>query len=141
MLNCTYNCSGGFVRGCWSKASDRLGCYGTVIKMDFCTVSLHLPNVTVEDLEKNLTCYTQYTDHFQLLQNIERTVLLQLHGEQTYPNTNIDIVLQKFYSNDSIFIIKLCNFTVFPAQTTTLYPSTVTYKTNANNGKVYLPYI
>lgn len=61
--------------------------------MDLCTVSLHLPNVTAEDLEKNLTCYTENTDHVQLLQNIQRTVLLQLHGEHTCPNTNNDIAL------------------------------------------------
>lgn len=127
------------MRGCWSKPSDRSVCYGTVNKMDLCTVSLHLPNVTAEDLDNNFTCYTQNTDHFQLLQNVERTVLLQLHGELTYPNTDIDIALQRFYSNDSTFIIKLCNYSVFPAQTTTLYPSTVTYKKETNNGKVYLP--
>lgn len=141
ILNCTYDCSGGFVRGCWSKSSDRSGCSGTVSKMALCTVSLHLPNVTTEDLEKNLTCYTQNTDDFQLRQNIQQTVLLQLHGEQTYPNTNIDILLQIFYSNDSIFNIKLCNFSVFPAQTTTPYPSSVTLETETNNGKVYLPYM
>lgn len=129
------------MRGCWSKPSDRSGCHGKVNKTDFCTISLHLPNVTAEDLEKNMTCYTQNTDHLQLLQNIERTVLLQLHGEQTYPNTNIEIALQTFYSNDSTFIIKLCNLSMFPVQTTTLYPSTVTYKTETNNGKVYLPYM
>lgn len=129
------------MRGCWSKPLDRSGCHGKVNKTDFCTISLHLPNVTAEDLEKNMTCYTQNTDHLQLLQNIERTVLLQLHGEQTYPNTNIDIALQIFYSNDSTFIIKLCNLSMFPVQTTTLYPSTVTYKTETNNGKVYLPYM
>lgn len=118
------------MRGCWSKPSDRSGCYGTVIKMDFCTVSLHLPNVTVEDLEKNLTCYTQNTDHLQLLQNMQRTVLLQLHGEQ---NNQIFIL---HYKKFTVFIIKLCNFTLFPAQTTNLYPSTVNYKTDTDNGKV-----
>ncbi|CAF97493.1 unnamed protein product [Tetraodon nigroviridis] len=69
--------------------------------MDFCTISLQLPNVTAEFLEKNLTCYTQDTDHLELPQNIVRTVLLQLH-----------------------------------AQTTTLCPSTVTYKTDTKNASV-----
>lgn len=86
ILNCTYDCSAGFVRGCWIKASDRSGCYGKVL--DFCTISLHLPNVTVEDLE-NYTCYTQNTDHVELAQNIQQTVLLQLRGEQTYMIINI----------------------------------------------------
>lgn len=56
--------------------------------MDFCTISLHLPNVTVEDLE-NYTCYTQNTDHVELAQNIQQTVLLQLRGEQTYMIINV----------------------------------------------------
>lgn len=80
ILNCTYNCSTGFVRGCWSKASDNSGCHGTLGKSNFCTVSLHLPNVSTEDLQKNYTCYTQNTDDFQLLQKTERIVLLQLQG-------------------------------------------------------------
>lgn len=88
ILNCTYDCSVGFVRGCWIKASDRSGCYGKVTQMDVCTISLHLPNVTVEDLE-NYTCYTQNTDHVELAQNIQQTVLLQLQGEQTYMIVNI----------------------------------------------------
>lgn len=52
--------------------------------MDFCTISLHLPNVTAEDLGKNYTCYTQNTDHLELAQNIQQIVSLQLRGEQTY---------------------------------------------------------
>lgn len=97
-LNCTYDCSGGFVRGCWSKPSDRSGCYGALSKMDFCTISLQLPNVTAEFLEKNLTCYTQDTDHLELPQNIVRTVLLQLHGEHTYP-VQILILHYKHFTN------------------------------------------
>lgn len=96
ILNCTYNCSGGFLRGCWSKPTGRSDCSWKGIKKDLCTVSLHLPNVTAEDLEKNLTCFTENTDHVQLLRHIQRTVLLQLHGEQTCPNTNNDIALYKF---------------------------------------------
>lgn len=128
-LNCTYDCSIGFVRGCWIKASDRSGCDGKVTQMDFCIISLHLPNVTVEDLE-NYTCYTQNTDHVELPQNIQQTVLLQLRGEQTYMIINI------VSKNGSTFNIKL-SFLSFLAPTTTHYPSTVTHETKTNTGEVY----
>lgn len=88
ILNCTYNCSAGFMRGCWITASDRPLCHRKVTKNDFCTVSLHLPNVTAEDLGKNYTCYTQNTDDFELAQNIQQTVSLQLRGEQAYDEQN-----------------------------------------------------
>lgn len=79
-LNCTYDCSTGFVRGCWSKASDNSGCYGTLSKSHFCTVSLHLVNVSTEDLKINYTCYTENTEDVLLQQKTERIVLLQLQG-------------------------------------------------------------
>ncbi|XP_070762138.1 uncharacterized protein [Enoplosus armatus] len=85
-LNCTYNCSIGFVRGCWSKASDNSGCYG---KANFCTVSLHLSNVSTEDIKKNYTCYTQHTDDTQLPQKTERIVLLQLQASISAPNWTV----------------------------------------------------
>lgn len=79
-LNCTYNCSSGFVRGFWSKASENSGCRGIKEKKcTFCTASLHLSNVTAEDL-KNYTCYTEATDDVQLPKKTERIVLLQLQG-------------------------------------------------------------
>lgn len=83
-LNCTYNCSTGFVRGCWHKASDKSGCLGTYTKSSFCTTSLHLSNVTTEDLNTTYTCYTEDKDDPQLLQKTERVVLLQLQGRY-YP--------------------------------------------------------
>ncbi|XP_039985884.1 uncharacterized protein LOC120791522 isoform X2 [Xiphias gladius] len=85
-LNCTYNCSTGFVRGCWSKASDNSGCHGIFSKGSFCTISLHLSNVSAEDLKKSYTCYTQDTDDPQLPQKTERIVLLQLEAQTKAPN-------------------------------------------------------
>lgn len=82
MLNCTYNCSTGFVRACWSKAPDDAECHGTTTRGTFCTISLHLSNVSTEDLIKNYTCYTQNTDDPQLTQKTERIVLLQLQGRK-----------------------------------------------------------
>ncbi|XP_032365773.1 uncharacterized protein LOC116683438 [Etheostoma spectabile] len=87
-LNCTYNCSGGFVRGCWSKASDNTGCHGTLIKGRLCTMSFHLSNMSSEDL-KNYTCYTVATDDPQLPQKTERIVLLQLEAQTSAPNWTI----------------------------------------------------
>lgn len=79
-LNCTYNCSSGFVRGCWSEASDNSGCHGVLSISGFCTVSLFLANLCTEDLKKNYTCYTEHTDDPRLPQKTERIVLLQLPG-------------------------------------------------------------
>ncbi|TDH14927.1 hypothetical protein EPR50_G00025940 [Perca flavescens] len=88
-LNCTYNCSNGFVRGCWSKASDISGCHGTVIKGSLCTTSFHLSNVSSEDLKGNYTCYTQDTGDPQLQQKTERIVLLQPKAQTSAPNWTI----------------------------------------------------
>ncbi|XP_042343092.1 uncharacterized protein LOC121943597 [Plectropomus leopardus] len=87
-LNCTYNCSTGFIRGCWSKASDDSVCHGTFSK-NFCTTSLHLSNVSTEDLEKNYTCYTQATDDPLIPQKTERIVLLQLKAQTSTPNWTV----------------------------------------------------
>lgn len=108
LLNCTYNCSTGFVRGCWSKVPDNSGCHGTIRTSTFCTVSLHLPNVSMEDLNKNYTCYTQNTEDFQLLQKMERIVLLQLPGEKTlFDNINSAYQYRYFRLINSTFPIKL----------------------------------
>lgn len=93
-LNCSYNCSTGFVRGCWSKASDNSGCLGKrMSQSSFCTVSLHLLNVSTEDLKYNYSCYTEATDHPQLQQNIKRVVSLHVEGNQTLLYCMCDICL------------------------------------------------
>ncbi|KAM3616135.1 uncharacterized protein V6R79_012933 [Siganus canaliculatus] len=91
ILHCSYNCSSGFVRGCWSKTFSNPGCDGSVRKNDFCTVSLHLSNVSVEDLVKNYTCYTIDTDDVQLSQKTERMVflLLQDHSYTKSPKLKV----------------------------------------------------
>ncbi|XP_061734235.1 uncharacterized protein LOC133537270 [Nerophis ophidion] len=78
-LKCSYNCSTGFVRGCWSKASVSSDCLGETSKdkNDFCTVALILANVSAEDLKYNYSCYTQARDHPDLKQKIERVVILK----------------------------------------------------------------
>ncbi|CAB1443710.1 unnamed protein product [Pleuronectes platessa] len=88
-LNCTYNCSTGFVRGCWSVESDNSGCLGTLSTSRFCTLSLLLSNVSAEDLNKSYTCYTQDTEDPQLPQKNERVVLLQLEVQTSAPHWTV----------------------------------------------------
>ncbi|KAK9520844.1 hypothetical protein VZT92_020704 [Zoarces viviparus] len=86
-LNCTYNCSTGFVHGCWRHASDNSGCHGTKEQQSssWCITSLHLSNVSTDDLKKNYTCYTVAIDYPQLPQKTERIAILQLQAEHV-PN-------------------------------------------------------
>ncbi|TMS07006.1 hypothetical protein E3U43_011099 [Larimichthys crocea] len=88
-LNCTYNCSSGFVRGCWSKVLDNSGCHRTRVSQGtVCTVSLHLSNLSTEDI-KNYTCYSEDTDDIRLPQKTERIVLLRLQGQTKAPNFTV----------------------------------------------------
>ncbi|XP_035801652.2 uncharacterized protein LOC118469924 isoform X1 [Amphiprion ocellaris] len=80
ILNCTYNCSTGFVRGCWTKA-DISDCQAAFSKTNSCTTSLYLFNVSTEDLKKNYTCYTVDTEDPRLPQKTERIVVLQLQAQ------------------------------------------------------------
>ncbi|XP_056230896.1 uncharacterized protein LOC130168229 isoform X2 [Seriola aureovittata] len=88
-LNCTYNCSNGFIRGCWSKTPGNSVCHGTQSSSTFCTTSLHLSNVSAEDLKTSYTCYTQDTDDPQLSQKTERIVSLQLEAQTSAPNWTV----------------------------------------------------
>lgn len=86
VLNCTYNCSNGFVHGCWSIASDNSGCLDKtkmITHGDFCTVSLRFQNLSMEDLRHNYTCYTEDREDPQLPQKRERVVSLKLQGRET----------------------------------------------------------
>lgn len=96
-LNCTYNCSGGFVRGCWSKASHNSDCLGTRSKSNLCTVSLHLSNMSAEDLKFNYSCYTQATDDPNLQQKTKRIVLLHLQGGIYIAFNNVSVVTLILY--------------------------------------------
>ncbi|KAM4627399.1 uncharacterized protein ACJ7VT_002352 isoform 2-T2 [Polymixia lowei] len=86
-LNCTYNCSVGFVRGIWKKASDKSVIQGLIDKQ--CTVYLHLSNVSAEDLEQTYICYTERTDHPLLPQKVERVVSLQLQAQNSAPDWTV----------------------------------------------------
>ncbi|KAI9538600.1 hypothetical protein NQZ68_012252 [Dissostichus eleginoides] len=90
-LNCTYNCSSGFVRGCWSKANQSksgafVDCLGNSSKSSLCTTSLHLSILSTKDRNKNYSCYTQHTDDPRLPQNIAGIVVLQLKAKTSVQN-------------------------------------------------------
>nr|XP_057936008.1 uncharacterized protein LOC131134580 isoform X2 [Doryrhamphus excisus] len=78
-LNCSYNCATGFVRGCWRKAPVSFDCFGEKLndKDGFCTVKLHLVNVSAEDLKYTYYCDTEATDQTELQQKKELVVHLK----------------------------------------------------------------
>lgn len=82
LLNCTYNCSSGFVRGCWDSSLSGLSCpteaKGNIPEGDICTLPWHVPNVTMEHIKDNYTCYTEETDEVHIPRKTELIVLLQL---------------------------------------------------------------
>ena len=83
-LNCTYNCSPGFVRGCWSpeESSGTAGCMGEKVNTQngVCTVSLLLAKISTEYVGSIYVCYSEDTDHPDLKRQTERRVVLQIHG-------------------------------------------------------------
>ncbi|XP_055369804.1 uncharacterized protein LOC114868708 isoform X2 [Betta splendens] len=88
-LNCTYNCSTGFIRGCWHKASEKSACLGSYTGSSFCTASLHLSNVTMADVNTNYTCYTEDKDDPRLPQKTESVVFLQPKDLKRDPNRTL----------------------------------------------------
>ncbi|XP_024910866.1 uncharacterized protein LOC103378424 isoform X2 [Cynoglossus semilaevis] len=88
-FNCTYNCSSGFVRGCWSKTADMSGCHGTIISRNPCTISLHLPNVSSDDVQKNYTCYTENTEEPDLAHKTQHVVYLRLEARTSAPHWTV----------------------------------------------------
>ncbi|CAL8345503.1 unnamed protein product [Arctogadus glacialis] len=87
-LNCTYDCSPGFVRGCWSPEEDSgtAGCLGTITQNEVCTVSLQFPNISMEDVGSIQVCYSENTAHPELKRQTERRVELQIHGQRDIPS-------------------------------------------------------
>lgn len=86
VLNCTYNCSSGFVRGCWTKSSDKYGCLGNITR---CSVLLLLSNVSSEDLKTNYTCHTIATDDPKLQRKVRRIISLKLRDQTSVPNWTV----------------------------------------------------
>ncbi|CAL8351058.1 unnamed protein product [Lota lota] len=87
-LNCTYNCSAGFVRGCWSPEEDsgNAGCRGTITQNGVCTVSLQFANISTEHVSSIYICYSEDTAHQELKRQTERRVALQIQGHRNIPS-------------------------------------------------------
>ncbi|KAM6933021.1 uncharacterized protein FYW49_001425 isoform 2-T2 [Xenentodon cancila] len=88
-LNCTYECSSGFVHGSWTEASETSRSHGARNNGSFCTVFLTLSNVSADDVKKNYTCYTEDRDDPELRRRTQRVVFLQLHVQRGIPNSTV----------------------------------------------------
>ncbi|XP_053503219.1 uncharacterized protein LOC128621458 [Ictalurus furcatus] len=90
-LDCTYNCSSGFIRGSW-KWEDTPTCatclWHTIEKNmseDICIVSLRTLNLTLEQTLYNYSCFSVKSDHQDLPQNLERLISLQIPDKTALP--------------------------------------------------------
>ncbi|PWA20395.1 hypothetical protein CCH79_00003814 [Gambusia affinis] len=81
MLNCTYNCSSGFVRGSWRTESDISPCNTTKSNGSLCTVSICLSNISTQDTAENYSCYTEDTEDPTLTKTTVHTIFLRLQGQ------------------------------------------------------------
>ncbi|KAL0973028.1 hypothetical protein UPYG_G00197930 [Umbra pygmaea] len=86
-LNCTYNCSGGFVRGHWIKYQECPHCHLPVEKIlnngELCTLPLYFSHLSIKDIQYNYTCFTIDQENEFLPRRIERLVSVQ---EQAQPS-------------------------------------------------------
>ncbi|XP_064880719.1 uncharacterized protein LOC115137127 isoform X2 [Oncorhynchus nerka] len=95
VLNCTYNCSSGFVRGHWIKVSDCPHCHGpretkNVTKNgDLCRLPLYFSHLSTEDFRYNYTCFSEDHESKHLSRKIEVLVSLQAQGRHSAPATTV----------------------------------------------------
>ncbi|XP_010870024.3 uncharacterized protein LOC105011580 [Esox lucius] len=94
-LNCTYNCSGGFVRGHWKKVPQCNDCprlmetKGRTMNGDLCTLSLSFLNVSKEDFQYNYTCFTEDHGSEVFQYKTERLVSLQEQAQPSARTTKV----------------------------------------------------
>lgn len=94
-LDCTYNCSSGFIRGSW-KFEKTQEC-GTClwfereknISEDMCIVSFKTINLTLEQIQYNYSCYSIKTDYQGMPSMLERLVSLQIQGRTLYADLHV----------------------------------------------------
>ncbi|KAK3560699.1 hypothetical protein QTP86_014743 [Hemibagrus guttatus] len=100
-LNCTYNCSSGFVRGEWRYentpvSTTRLwSVKENNISEDMCTVTLETLNLTLEQTSYHYSCFSVKIDHQGLPRNLERLVSLQIQDSTTGPVIPHEVALGK----------------------------------------------
>ncbi|XP_035647207.1 uncharacterized protein LOC118396923 [Oncorhynchus keta] len=95
VLNCTYNCSSGFVRGHWIKVSDCPHCHrpretkNVTKNGDLCRLPLYFPHLSTEDFRYNYTCFSEDHESKHLSRKIEVLVSLQAQGRHSAPATMV----------------------------------------------------
>ncbi|XP_045559412.1 uncharacterized protein isoform X2 [Salmo salar] len=95
VLNCTYNCSSGFVRGHWIKVSDCPHCprpretKNVTKNGDLCTLPLYFPHLSTEDFRYNYTCFSEDHESKHFSRKIEVLVSLQAQGRRSAPATTV----------------------------------------------------
>ncbi|XP_031652014.1 uncharacterized protein LOC109909341 [Oncorhynchus kisutch] len=93
VLNCTYNCSSGFVHGHWVKLSDCPHCprpretKNVTKNGDLCTLPLYFPHLSREDFQYNYTCFSEDHESEQFPRKIECLVSLQAQARPSAPDT------------------------------------------------------
>ncbi|KAL4647501.1 signal-regulatory protein beta-1-like isoform X2 [Arapaima gigas] len=84
MLNCTYNCSSGWVRANWQLESSNIRLDWNLIQYgDLCDVSIRL-NIT-RTSAKMYRCISEETDKTQITPKILRQVFLQFGAHPSHP--------------------------------------------------------
>ncbi|XP_060744166.1 uncharacterized protein LOC132858021 isoform X1 [Tachysurus vachellii] len=90
-LDCTYNCSSGFIRGSWEfeKTPECGTCSWSVseknMSEDMCIVSFKTLNLTLEQTQYNYSCYSIKTDYQGIPRLLERLVSLQIQDTTSGP--------------------------------------------------------
>ncbi|XP_036816957.1 uncharacterized protein LOC110503445 [Oncorhynchus mykiss] len=93
VLNCTYNCSSGFVRGHWVKLPDCPHCprpretKNVTKNGDLCTLPLYFPHLSREDFQYNYTCFSEDHESEQFPSKIECLVSLQAQARPSASDT------------------------------------------------------
>ncbi|KAK6295631.1 uncharacterized protein LOC121567343 [Coregonus clupeaformis] len=95
VLNCTYNCSSGFVRGHWIKLPDCPHCSrpretkNVTKNGDLCTLPLYFPHLSTEDFQYNYTCFSEDHESEQLQRKMEGLVSLQAQARPSALATTV----------------------------------------------------
>ncbi|KAF5899872.1 high affinity cGMP-specific 3, 5 -cyclic phosphodiesterase 9A-like protein, partial [Clarias magur] len=90
-LDCTYNCSSGFIRGSWTwEDIPACGtCFWDKIEKntseDMCSVHIQTRNLTREQTLYNYSCFSETIDDPDLPKTLERLISLQIQDETTGP--------------------------------------------------------
>ncbi|KAJ7990479.1 hypothetical protein DPEC_G00300740 [Dallia pectoralis] len=94
VLNCTYNCSSGFLHGHWERVPECSQCPGImksehVSNGDLCTLPLYFRHLSLEDIRYNYTCFTEDRENEKLPLNTERLVSLQKQAQPRAQTTKV----------------------------------------------------